>query len=382
MIEDIVVLGGTGSIGLQTIDVCCYEKRFHIVGISLKSNIDILIDNLSKLPFLKDVSIVDEIKAEQFKKNYPQYRVFTGKNADIELIKNTSAMKVVNSIVGFEGLLPSLECLKLNKTLCLANKESLVIGGELIKRELEKGFGKLYAIDSEHVALAKLLNNVDVSKVKKMIITASGGSLRDVDYEKLKDVSIEQVLNHPTWKMGKRITIDSTTMVNKGFEFIEASYLFSWDINNIDVLINDESIVHSALEFIDNSYLFEVGPSDMKIPISYALNEYQRVEANYKSIDFDRKTSINFRKFDFRRYPLFELVLSTFKLGGTSMTFFNRVDELAISYFLKGKLSFQQMIEFIIDTVKNDMILISNPNIEDIVKVDKLASELVCKKMN
>lgn len=381
MKEEILVLGITGSIGLQTIDVC-HQEGFKIVGVSLNSKIDVLIDNLKYLPHLKFVSIQDEKKGLEFKNRFSQYEVFIGKNGNIDLLNKAKYTKVVNSIVGFDGLIPSIRCLQLNKKLCLANKESLVIGGELIKKLLNEGKGELFPIDSEHVALDKLLHKANVLEIKRMIITASGGSLREYKKEELKDVTIKEVLNHPTWKMGFRITVDSSTMVNKGFEFIEASYLFNWDINNISVLINDESLVHSALEFNDNSYLFEVGPSDMRIPISYALNERKRVSMNYKEVDFDKKTSINFRKFDSSFYPLFSLVLETFKLKGTSMAFFNRVDEETIKYFLNGKLKYLEMIDVITDIVKNDMINIVNPTIEDIVNVDRMAYEIVTKKLS
>ncbi len=379
--EDIVLLGCSGSIGLQTIDVCYKQNDFHIVGVSLNSKIDVLEEQLKYLPYLKWVAIESKDSYLAFKNKHPEYICLNSTNCSLELLEVAKYTKVVNSIVGFNGLLPSILSLQLNKILCLANKESLVIGGDLIKEELKKGHGKLYPIDSEHVALAKLLKNVNREEISKMIITASGGSLRDYPLDKFNQISVEDVLNHPTWNMGKRITIDSSTMVNKGFEFIEASYLFDFDIENIDVLINDESLVHSALLFKDHSYLFEVGPSDMRVPISYALNETRRVNMDYKEVDFNKKCSINFRKFDYDRYPLFSLVLDTFKLKGTAMAFFNGVDEQAIKYFLEKKINFVELIDFIKSTIKNDMILISDPSIEDLIYVDKKAREIVDNKL-
>ncbi len=379
--EDIVLLGCSGSIGLQTIDVCYKQNDFHIVGVSLNSKIDVLEEQLKYLPYLKWVAIESKDSYLAFKNKHPEYICLNSTNCSLELLKAAKYTKVVNSIVGFNGLLPSILSLQLNKILCLANKESLVIGGDLIKEELKKGHGKLYPIDSEHVALAKLLKNVNREEISKMIITASGGSLRDYPLDKFNQISVEDVLNHPTWNMGKRITIDSSTMVNKGFEFIEASYLFDFDIENIDVLINDESLVHSALLFKDHSYLFEVGPSDMRVPISYALNETRRVNMDFKEVDFNKKCSINFRKFDYDRYPLFSLVLDTFKLKGTAMAFFNGVDEQAIKYFLEKKINFVELIDFIKSTIKNDMILISDPSIENLIYVDKKAREIVDNKL-
>jgi len=378
---DILLLGASGSIGRQTIALCQQETDFHIVSVSLYSDVDTLEPLLNSLPYLKNIGIVDNEKGEGFKARHPKYNYYFGINCNLELIQKTEFDKVVNALVGAIGFLPSLFTLRKNKDLCLANKESLVIGGEFLKKEIKLGNGRLFPIDSEHVALSKLLKNVNRSEVKRLIITASGGSLREVKKEDLSKVTLKKILNHPTWKMGTRITVDSATMVNKGFEFIEASYLYDWDIDNISVLINDESEVHSAIEMKDNSYLFEVGPSDMTIPISYALNETRRVEASYKVIDFDRKCSLNFRKFDKSRYPLFNLVLKTYKLGGTAMAFLNAVDEEAIRLLEKGKINYVQMIRLITDLVSDKMINKPNPNEYDILKVDSRARELVLSSL-
>lgn len=378
---DVLLLGASGSIGKQTISLCLQETDFHIVSISLYSDTETLETLLNSLPYLKNIGIVDSEKGEKFILKHPKYNYYIGANCNLELIQKTEFDKVVNALVGSAGFLPSLFTLRKNKDLCLANKESLVIGGELLKKEIKLGNGRLFPIDSEHVALGKLLKNANRSEVKRLIITASGGSLREVKKEDLCKVTLKEILNHPTWKMGTRITVDSATMVNKGFEFIEASYLYDWNIDNISVLINDESEVHSALEMKDNSYLFEVGPSDMTIPISYALNETRRVEASYKQIDFNKKCSLNFREFDESRYPLFNLVLKTFKLGGTGMAFLNAVDEEAIRLLEKGKINYVQMVKLITDLVSNQMINKPNPNEYDILKVDAKARELVSSSL-
>jgi 1-deoxy-D-xylulose-5-phosphate reductoisomerase len=377
-----LLLGATGSIGTQTIELCEEEREFEIVSVSLNSHTEILEQELPLLPHLKNVGIRNLEKAEEFKKKHPSYRVLSGDDVNVRLVEEGDYDKAVNALVGFEGFFPSLYTLRKNKDLCLANKESLVVGGFLLKRELEDGNGRLFAIDSEHVALAKLLKNANRSEINSMIITASGGSLRDYPLDRFDRVTVADVLHHPTWNMGKRITVDSCTMVNKGFEFIEASYLYDWDISNIRVLINDESQVHSALEMLDHSYLFEVGPSDMKVPISYALNEGRRVEASYKSVDYDRKCSLNFRKFEKERYPLFGLVLKTFALGGTSMAFLNAVDEEAVRRFVNGRLSYLEMISYIRDTVEKKMILVENPSEKDLLSVDKKAREIVADDLD
>ncbi|MFA6889874.1 MAG: 1-deoxy-D-xylulose-5-phosphate reductoisomerase [Bacilli bacterium] len=379
----VLLLGCTGSIGLQTIDLTKKSLTdFHIVYVSLFSNIEILEESLKDLPYLEKVAIQNPQKAQEFALKHPEYQVILSTDdVNVILAGEKNYDKAVNAITGAAGFQASMKVLEMNKDLCLANKESLVIGGELIKEQLKKS-GRLFPIDSEHVALSKLFQHANRDEIKKVIITASGGSLRDVPVDKYKDVTIEEVLNHPTWKMGVRITVDSATMVNKGFEFIEACYLFDWPIENIKPLINDESRIHSALEFKDNSYLFEVGPSDMKIPISFALNENKRVKADFKSVDFDRKCSLNFRKFDKEKYPLFDLVLKTFKKGGTAMAFLNAVDEEAIMRFAAKKISFNQMIEYIQSTVENEMVTFDVVDKKTIQITDQMARKIVKSELD
>lgn len=374
--KDVLVLGVTGSIGSQTVKLISQQKEnFRITEAVFDSRLEVFADQLKDLPFLKKVGIKNEKAGRAFKEDHPEYEVVIGEDAALKLASEGKYDKAVNALVGADGFEPSLAVLKAGKDLCLANKESLVIGGELIEKELKAGNGQLFAIDSEHVALAKLLAAVKREEISRLIITASGGSLRDIPLDKLKDVSPSQVLNHPTWKMGTRITIDSATMVNKGFEFIEAHYLYDWPIEKISVVINDESQVHSALEMKDNSYLFEVGPSDMMIPISYALNEGRRVPSAYKKADFERDCSLHFRRFDPQRYPLFQLVLDAFAQGGSAMAFLNAVDEEAVEAFSSGQLSFPQMISVISSLVRNQMISFPHPSAEDIIKTDSLARE-------
>ena len=379
----ILLLGCTGSIGLQTIALVKDSlKDFRIVYVSLFSNIDILEKSLKDLPYLEKVGIQDPSKAQVFAKRHPEYEVvLSNDDVNVTLASDPKYDKAVNAITGAAGFSVSMKVLEMDKDLCLANKESLVIGGEVIKKQL-KISGRLFPIDSEHVALAKLFQNARRDEIEKVIITASGGSLRDVPFDRYKDVTLQQVLNHPTWKMGTRITVDSATMVNKGFEFIEARYLYDWPIDRIEPLINDESKIHSALKFKDNSYLFEVGPSDMKIPISYALNENKRVSANYKDINFDCQCSLNFRKFQREKYPLFDLVLDTYKLGGTAMAFLNAVDEEAIARFARHQITFLQMIEYIQTTVKNELVTFKVVDKETIEITDHMARKIVASELD
>ncbi|MFA6796747.1 MAG: 1-deoxy-D-xylulose-5-phosphate reductoisomerase [Bacilli bacterium] len=374
----ILLLGCTGSIGLQTIDLIKNSLTdFQIISVSLFSNIEILEKSLRDLPYLEKVAIQNPIKAKEFAQRHPEYEVIISTDdVNVILAGDPNYDKAVNAITGAAGFQVSMKVLEMNKDLCLANKESLVIGGNLIKEQLKKS-GRIFPIDSEHVALAKLFKNANRDEIKKVIITASGGSLRDVPVEEYKDVTLEKVLKHPTWNMGTRITVDSATMVNKAFEFIEACYLYDWPIDKISPLINDESRIHSVLEFKDNSYLFEVGPSDMKIAISYALNENRRVSADFKSVDFNKKCSLNFRKFDRNKYPLFDLVLETFKKGGTAMAFLNAVDEEAIVRFAQKKITFNQMIDYIQTTVRNELVTFDVVDKQTVQITDQMARKIV-----
>ena len=383
MKNKVLLLGGTGSIGLQTIELCSELKdHFSIVGLTLNNRTDILEAQLKNLPDLKKVGIKEKDAGEKFAVKHPGIEVIYGDDVNCRLVKERGYDKAVNALVGSAGFLPSLETLKAGKDLCLANKESLVIGGKFLKEELNKGHGRLFAIDSEHVALAKLLKNANKDEINNLIITASGGSLRDIPLIKFKDVTLKDVLHHPTWQVGVRITVDSATMVNKGYEFIEASYLYDWPINKIKVLINDESEIHSALEMKDNSYLFEVGPSDMRIPISYALNEGRRVHASYKSLDFNQQCSLNFRRFDEARYPLFRMVLDNFQKGGTAMAFFNAVDEVLIGEFAEEKINYSEMVDLIQKIVAQNNFFIQDPLPEDIIKTDEEARNIALNYLN
>ena len=381
--KKICLLGATGSIGSQTIELINEnDKDFSLVALSCGKNIElfrkILISN-------KDVRYACvQLEKDYFllKEEFKDIKFYYGDEGLLQLIQDCSNCVdlVVNALVGFAGFLPSVRTLELNIDLALANKESLVVGGEIINNLLKKNTAKLYPIDSEHVALAKCLKGKKKKEIKRLILTASGGSFRDLSREELKKVTKEDALKHPSWSMGEKITIDSATMMNKGFEVIEAKYLFNLPISKIDILLHDESVIHSLVEFVDNSYLADLGPADMKVPISYSLYQKERKEIKTKTLNLEDLGTLHFRKLDLNRYPCISYALNAIKVGGSLPCVLNASNEEAVYAFLEGKISFIE-IEEIINMMLESHRVISNPTIEDIVYVDKLTRKLTIEEI-
>ena len=372
--KKLCVLGVTGSIGINVCDVVKQNPNdFEIVGVALSSNIETLRKILFDHPSIKYIAIQNYELGEQLKKDYPELIVYNDDNYLINVIDAYSYDMVVNSLVGFDGLIPTIHTLNKNIDCALANKESLVVGGELINKILQEKSCKLYPIDSEHVALAKLLKNHE-NDVNRLIITASGGSFRNLTREELSNVTVEQALNHPSWKMGAKITIDSATMMNKGFEIIEAYHLFHFSLDKIDVLLHDESIIHSLVETKDHSLLADLGVADMRIPISYALYEGNYHEVSVKPLSLDDISSIHFRKLDYRRYPALDLCKKALSIGHTMPCVLNGANDIVNLAFREKKVRFNQ-IEEIIEKVMNEHKLIMNPSLNDLISVNSWARE-------
>ena len=372
--KKLCVLGITGSIGVNVADIVKNNREdFEIVGVALYSNIEILFTVLSEHPSIKYVYVGEAKLKNEILNKYPNLTIFTKEDSMIKLIDAFDYDMVVNALVGFAGLEPTVHTLRKGIDCALANKESLVVGGELINSILKSSSCKLYPIDSEHVALAKCLKNKKVSDVNRLILTASGGSFRNKTRDELKNVTVDDALKHPSWKMGAKITIDSATMINKGFEIIEAYYLFNFDIDKIDVLLHDESVIHSLIEMNDHSLLADLGPADMRIPISYAL-----YEGNYHNVDdvsylsLEDLTSLHFRKYDKNRYPGVELAKRAIREGGTMPCVLNAANEALNLAFRQNKISFLS-IEEIIEKVMNLHTIINEPTLEDLINVNKWA---------
>ncbi|MFV0381889.1 MAG: 1-deoxy-D-xylulose-5-phosphate reductoisomerase [Breznakia sp.] len=370
MVKKIALLGATGSIGMQTLDVVSqHPEEFEIVSIACGKNMPTLFKILDTYP-VKNVSVASYEDHLMVKEKYPHHYVCYGDDGILEMI-NTSCDLVVNALVGFVGLKPSLYAIEKRKILALANKESLVIGGELMKQALARYDGKMYPIDSEHSAIFQSLEGNQVEDVKRIILTASGGSLRHLKREELMDVSVEQALAHPNWSMGARITIDSATMLNKGFEVIEAYYLFSVPMHKISVIIHPESIVHSMVEYKDRAIIAQLGSADMRIPIQYALTYPHRLHlGNSKALDFGALKSLNFEDIDFKRYPLLALAFDVLHRKGNAGAIINAADEAAIDLFLQKKITFLEIEDAICSAFKN-VAFMKNPSLRDLIKTDR-----------
>ena len=379
--KKICLLGSTGSIGKQTIEIINDNiKDFSLVGVSCGKNINELRKILLSNKNIKFACVQEKENISLLEEEFKDVTFYYGDEGLIKLIDSSSYDMVVNALVGFVGFIPSVHTISKNIDLALANKESLVVGGEIINDLLKKSTSKLYPIDSEHVALAKCLKGKKKKEIKRLVITASGGSFRDLSREELTNVTKEDALKHPSWSMGEKITIDSATMMNKGFEIIEAKHLFNLPLKKIDVLLHDESVIHSLVEFVDNSYLADLGPADMKVHISYALYEDKRQKINTKVLKLEEMGTLHFRKLDLKRYPCIEYALRSIKTGGTLPCVLNASNEEAVYAFLRNEISFLE-IEEIINLMISSHRVIDNPTIEDIVYIDKLTRKLTIEEI-
>lgn len=368
---NVCLLGASGSIGKQTIDVMMKNPHdFDLVAFSIGRKVQYIKQILKKYPNVKFICLQDEESKNRYQKKYPHITFYSGSEGLNELIINSKAEMVVNALVGFVGLKPTLTALEHNLILCLANKESLVVGGELVNNLLDNGHGKLYPIDSEHVALAKCLF-VDSNDVDKLIITASGGAFRNLNRDQLNDVQPEDALKHPNWKMGNKITIDCATMVNKSFEVIEAHYLFRYPIDKIDILLHDESLVHSLVKYNNGCYRLDYGKHDMRIPIKWAL--YQGL-TDFETIlveDYQMYKKCHFHPFNIKRYPIVKWAKVVIEEKGTYGAVFNACNEVAVNAFLNKKIPFL-MIEEIINHFMDTHKKINNPNYETLELIDSV----------
>lgn len=366
----VCLLGASGSIGTQTIDVIKKNpNQFLLVAFSVGRRTRQISSLLKRFPSIKHICIQDKKACLRYKKRFPDIHFYYGDDGLIELISNSGADMVVNALVGFVGLKPTLEALKNNLIVCLANKEALVVGGELVNDLLDKGYGKLYPIDSEHVALAKCLA-VDSDDVDKLIITASGGAFRSLNRDQLNNVKASDALKHPTWKMGPKITIDCATMVNKTFEIIEAHYLFRYPIDKIDVLLHDESMIHSLVRYNNGIYRLDHGKPDMRIPIKYALFEGLIDFKTAVVEDYHIYKKYHFHDFDIKRYPVVKWAKFIIEHKGTYGAVFNASNEIAVRAFLNDEIPFL-MIEVIIEHFMLNHKNISHPSFEQIAQVDR-----------
>ncbi len=346
--KKVLLLGASGSIGGQTIDIINEAKdKFILTSFSVGHKYEKAIEILEAFDTIKHVYVIDEEHAKDIKAKFPKVKVYSGKKGLAKLTKKADYDMCVDALVGFSGLEPAIIALKKNKILCLANKEALVTGGTIINNLLIRGKGKLYPIDSEHVALAKCLSKCKPEDVKQLIITASGGALRNVPIEELGSVKAERALQHPTWKMGNKITIDCATMMNKGFEIIEAFYLYGYPLDKIKVIMHDESLVHSAVELNDGTFLVDYGKPDMHNPIKWAMYEGNVDYEVLKVKSLEELKDCHFHEYDPSRYPCCEIAKTALEGGVAKLVALNAANEVLVNKYLQDKIKFSDIADFL-----------------------------------
>ncbi len=340
--KNIVILGSTGSIGKQTVEVVKNNpQKFKVLGLSGRSNFELVAEQAQELK-VAAVAMSDPIAAKKVKAllRDTAIRIFEGMAGLEELIALADTHLVVNALVGSAGLLPTLRAIGESKDLALANKESLVVGGDLVIPLIKEKGTSLIPIDSEHSAIFQCLTGEDRSAIRRIILTGSGGPFRGKEKSELEHVRVEEALAHPRWKMGRKITVDSATLMNKGLEVIEAHYLFGISYDQIDVIIHPESILHSMVEFHDGSIKAHLGFTDMRIPIQYALTYPDRFPSSLVGLDFLQLERLSFEAPDRETFPCLSLAFEAGRRGGTYPAILNAANEEAVAAFLQGEIGF------------------------------------------
>ncbi|SHJ91052.1 1-deoxy-D-xylulose-5-phosphate reductoisomerase [Paramaledivibacter caminithermalis] len=378
--KNISILGSTGSIGKQTLDVIRNNlDLYKVIAISGNNNIDLLLKQIKEFA-PKYVAVFDEKKAKELRNKVSDSNVkilcgLEGLN-EISTLKEVDIL--VTSVVGNIGLLPTLNAIKTGKTIALANKETLVTAGELVMKEANINNARIIPVDSEHSAIFQCLQGANKKEINKIILTASGGPFRGMNKEKLMDVKARDALKHPNWSMGRKISIDSATLMNKGLEVIEAKWLFGLEIDKIDVIIHPQSIIHSMVEFIDGSVLAQLAIPDMKLPIQYALTYPERVKSNTEGLSFEKYNELTFEKPDRNTFLCLDLAYEALRLGGTMPTVLNAANEELVMQYLDNRIKFYDIPDRIEKAMKKHNI-IKNPNINDIIETDKYTREYINK---
>lgn len=377
MTKNLSVLGSTGSIGTQTLDVV-RKLGLKISALTASNNVNLIEEQVRefkpKLAVMFNETAANELK---LRISDTDTKVEYGMNGLINAATIDEADMVLNSVVGMVGLQPTLAAIKTKKNIALANKETLVTGGKLVMNAVKENGVNLYPVDSEHSAIFQCLQGMNHKKeLKKIILTASGGPFFGKTRSELENVTLEQALNHPNWSMGKKITIDSATMMNKGLEVIEAKWLFDIDVDNIDVVVHRESIIHSMIEFVDNSIIAQMGVADMRIPIQYAITYPQRIESPVKELNLADICTLTFSKPDYDTFTCLSQCIRAIKEGELAPVAANGANEMAVELFLKGKIKFLQIGEFVkeaVDSVSKNKIT----DVNDVLGADKTAREFV-----
>lgn len=380
IVKRISILGSTGSIGTQTLDIVTqYPEQFQVVGLAAGNNIKLLSEQIRRfrpeIVAISNESRLNELKVAIADLNY-QPEFATGENGMVEVARYGDAESVVTGIVGCAGLLPTIAAIEAGKDIALANKETLISGGPVVLPLVEKHGVKLLPADSEHSAIFQCLQGVPDGGLRRIILTASGGAFRDWSVEQLPFVTVQDALKHPNWSMGRKITIDSATLMNKGLEVIEAHYLFGVDYDAIDIVIHPQSIIHSLIEVQDTSVLAQLGWPDIRLPLLYDLSWPNRLPTDWEPLDLVKAGNLTFREPDHHKYPCMQLAYAAGRAGGAMPAVLNAANEQAVALFLAEKISFldiPRLIEITCDrfTAQNT----ATPSLQDILFADEWARE-------
>lgn len=374
--KKVLLLGSTGSIGINALNVIRqFPDKFSVAGLTINTRIDLLEPQIYEfkppIVVVKDEKLAAELKQRISNK----CEVLSGIKGLISAAKEFDYDILLGAMVGFAGFAPTLEAIKRGKRIALANKETLVVGGELVTELAKKNNSEIIPVDSEHSAIYQCLVGEEKKSVRKIILTASGGPFLHLKKEELNNVTAEDALKHPTWKMGNKVTIDSASLMNKGLEVIEAHWLFGLAKDKIDVVIHPQSIIHSMVEFVDGSIKAQMGIPDMKLPIQYALGYPDRLESNFVKTSLAKISTLNFYEPDLQKFECLKLAYDVLALGGTTPCVLNAANEIAVTRFLNGDIKFSY-IPYLINKALEKIENHKSPNIDTIFECDKIAREL------
>ena len=380
--KKIAVLGSTGSIGTQTLDVVRNHSDILKIEVLAANNNDELLEKQIE-EFAPSIAVLNDKNAyEKLKARYSgKTQLLCGEEGLIEGVVNDKIDTVVTSLMGFAGLRPTMAAIDAGKNIALANKETLVVAGELVMQKAKEKNIEIMPIDSEHGALFQCLHGEDMAKVDKLLVTASGGPFRGKTKEELQNVSVKQCLNHPTWKMGRKITIDSATLMNKGLEVIEAKQLYGVSYDNIQVVVHPQSIVHSMVQYADGSVIVQLASTDMRLPIQYALTYPERMECVAPKLDFWQMQPLTFEKPDTDTFRGLALAYEAGKIGGSMPCVMNAANEIAVAAFLNEQIRFLDIYDIIEDEMLSHITLVS-PKLEDLFEIDAITRQNVKEKLS
>ena len=378
--KKIGILGSTGSIGTQTLEVIDKQpEKYKILYLTAKSNVELLCKQAKKYN-VKTICILDKSQYSYCKNKLPNIEIYSGRDGLLKVASINKIDLMINAIVGGSGMEPTVNCIKSGVDVGLSNKESMVMAGDYINKLCKKKNVKIFPMDSEHSAIWQCLKGEQYNQINKLILTGSGGPFRTKSIKDFIKIKKEDALQHPNWEMGKKITIDSATMMNKGLEVIEAHWLFNIPIEKIEIIIHPQSIIHSLVEFIDGSIKAQLGIPDMKIPIQYALSYPDHDNILWESLDLTKVKTLTFESPDLEKFPCIRLAYDAIKKGGSFPVVLNIANDEAVDLFLNNHIKFINIPE-IIESAMNQHTYISNPNLNDIEDITYQTKKMIYSKL-